>query len=321
MGENTRWANAFYGYSGTTSLEISLECNRYRRYGRKRDTVLHQNGNYALIDSGGSVKTMPEESRCWVCHRSEAEVSAFADVETPREREILQQMSQVTRFRADFIASADVWRKGIPKEFKEYDFRFVTSNADQFKSIRIGKGLLGEITVPTKLLGEIVDAKRLTVDWLEGVALVLRKGDGEVPGFGALSPFEEADRDLLRRMVDQFEAKWRRHIGNDGSGGVDSKRYKSGFDGLNLFDGLEFMIAEGTLYYDVQAQLLDMARRKEINSKPKRGMSVLTMNGYPPVSLCSVCVGIMREPSSRQSAVEHAVPQQVSAAPSPRAAK
>ena len=250
---------------------------------------------------------MPEQSRCWVCRRSDAEVSAFADVETPRQREILQQISQVTRFRADFIASADVWRKGIPKEFKEYDFKFVTSNADQFKSIRIGNGLLGEIVVPTKLLGEIVDAKKLTVDWLEKVALVLREGDGEVPGFGALSPFEKADRDLLRKMVDQFEAKWRRRIGSDGGGMADSKRYKSGFDGLNLFDGLEFMIAEGLLYYDVQAQLLDMARRKEISSKPKRGISAVVMDGYPPIALCSICFSVMRELSSHELAVEPAL--------------
>ena len=255
---------------------------------------------------------MSEAPRCWVCHRSDAEVMAFADVETPREREILQQMSQVTRFREDFVHSADAWRKGLPKELKEFEFKFVISNPDQFKPIRIGNGLLGEIVAPNKLLGEIADAKKLTVDWLENVALVLHKGDGDVPGFGPLSPFEKADRDQLSRTVDQFEAKWRRRLGSDGSRGSDSSGYKQSFEGLKLFDGLEFLIAAGILYYDVQAQLLDMARRKEINSKPKRGISAVVMNGYPPIPLCSVCVGVMREVSSRQSAVEPAVPQQVS---------
>jgi len=249
---------------------------------------------------------MQEPSRCWVCHRSEAEVSTFADVETPREKEILQQMSQVTRFRADFLKSADVWKKGIPKELKEFDFKFVISNPDQFPSIRIAGGLLGEIVAPSKMLGEIADAKKLTVDWLENVALTLRKGHGEVPGFGALSHFEKADRDLLSSMVDQFEKKWRRYIGSDESRGADSKGYKQGFEGMKLFDGLEFMIAVGTLYYDVQAQLLDMARRKEINSKPKRSISVLLMTGYPPVPVCSVCVEIMKELSSH--AVQAAAP-------------
>ena len=256
---------------------------------------------------------MPEESRCWFCHRSDEEVSAFADVETPREREIVQQMSQVNRLKADFVQSAGVWRKNMPKELKEFEFKFVTANADQFKPIRIGNGLLGEIAAPNKLLGEIVDAKKLTVDWLEGAAQVLREGDGEVPGFGALSPFEKADRELLTRMVDQFEAKWHRHVGSDGSRGARANGYKQGFEGLKLFDGLEFMIAAGTLYYDVQAQLLDMARRKEIDNKPKRGVSVVLVTGYPPVPLCSVCVDLMRELSPRQPGVEPAAPQQVSA--------
>jgi hypothetical protein len=249
---------------------------------------------------------MPEPSRCWVCHRSEAEVSAFADVETRHERAILEQMAQVARFRADFLESADGWRKGVPKEFKEFEFKFMTSNADQFKSIRISNGLLGEIVAPNKLLGEIADAKKQTVDWLENVALILRKGDGEVPGFGALSCFEKSDRDQLSRMVDQFEAKWRRRIGSEGSKGVDSHGYKSGFEGLKLFDGLEFMIAVGTLYYDVQGQLLDMARRLEISNKPKRGIAALLVNGYPPVPLCSVCVIVMKEMSSH--AVQAAAP-------------
>jgi hypothetical protein len=259
---------------------------------------------------------MPEESRCWFCHRSDAEVSAFADVETPREREILQQMSQVTRFKADFIQSADAWRKGLPKELKEFDFIFVVSNPDQFKPIRIGNGLLGEIAAPNKLLGEIAGAKKLTVDWLEGVTPVLRGGDGEINGVGPLSPFEKADRDQLNRMMDEFEAKWHRRIGSEGSRGAGHRGYKQGFEGLKLFEGLEFMIAVGTLAYDVQAQLLDMARRKEIDSKPKRGVSVVPVNGYPPVPLCSVCVDVMRELGSRQVAVEPAGPQQVSAAPS-----
>jgi hypothetical protein len=223
-------------------------------------------------------------------------------------------MSQVTRFKADFIQSADGWRKGVPKELKEFDFKFVTSNADQFKPIRIGNGLLGEIAAPNKLLGEIGDARKLTVDWLETVAPVLRKGDGEIPGFGPLSPFEKADRDVLSKMVGEFEGKWRRRIGSDGSRGSDSGGYKQGFEGLKLFDGLEFMIAAGSLYYDVQSQLLEMARKKEIDSKPKKGVSVLLVKGYPPLPVCSVCVDVMKELNSRQFVVEPAVPQQVSVA-------
>ena len=258
---------------------------------------------------------MQEESRCWFCHRSDAEVSAFADVETPREREVLQQSSQVAKFKADFVQSADAWRKGIPKELKEFDFTFVTSNADQFKPIRIGNGLLGEIVAPNKLLGEILNAKKQMFDWLESAALVLREGDGEIPGFGALLSFEKADRDQLNRMVDQFEAKWRRRIRSNPNGGGDRSGYEQGFDGLKLFDGLEFMIGVGTLYYDVQAQLLGMAKRKEVSSKAKRGVSVLAVSGYPPVPICSVCLDAMRELSLRRFALDPSGPRRVSSAP------
>ena len=256
---------------------------------------------------------MPEQSYCWVCRRTEAEVSAFADVETPWEKEIQQQTSQFSRLRAEFAESADVWRKGVPKEYKEFDFKFVVSNPDQFKSIRIANGLLGEIAAPNKLLGEIADAKKQTADWLDSVAITMRNGEGELPGFGVLSHFEKADRDQLRRMVSQFEEKWRRRIGSDGTEGEEPNGYKSGFDGLKLFEGLEFMVAEGALYYDLQAQLLDMARRKDISNKTRKQFSLLTMSGYPPLPLCSVCVDIMKEISSRRFEVEPAVPKQVTA--------
>jgi len=224
---------------------------------------------------------MPEPSRCWVCHRSVEEIATIVDIETAQEREIAQQLSQVMRFRTKFVESADLWRRGIPREFKDMDFKFVTSNADQFGSIRI--------------LKEIVDAKKLMVDWLVDASAKLRTADGELQNLGAPSPLDKSDRDLLIRMLDQFEAKWRRRLVNDGGKGVDSRGYQSGFEGLKLFDGLEFVIAGGALYYDVQSQLLDIARRREISNKPKRSVTVVQVNGYPPVPLCSVCAGLIRE--------------------------
>jgi len=223
---------------------------------------------------------MPEPSRCWVCHRSVDEIATIVDFETPQEREIAQQVSQVNRFRTKFVESADLWRRGIPKEFKDMDFKFVTSNADQFATIRI--------------LKEVVDAKKLMVDWLVDASAKLHTADGELQNFGA-SPLEKGDRELLLRMLDQFEARWRRRLVNDGGKGVDSRGYQSGFEGLKLSDGVEFVIAGGALYYDVQSQLLDIARRKEVNNKPKRNVLPVQVNGYPPVPLCSVCAGLIKE--------------------------
>ena len=255
---------------------------------------------------------MSEESRCWFCHRSDAEVAAFAEVVTPKEGEIAQRMAHVSRLRGEFVQSADAWRKGIPKELKEFDFTFVTSNADQFKPIRIGNGLLGEIVAPNKLLGEILEEKKMTFDWLGSMALALREGEGEVTGFGDISSFEKADQDLLNRMIEQFEAKWRRRVV---SKRADHGGYEEGLEGLKLFDGLEFMIAVGTLYYDLQARLLEMPKKKESSSKTKRGVSVLSVSGYPPVPLCSVCVDTMKELSSRRFVVGQSVPQRVVAEP------
>jgi hypothetical protein len=205
----------------------------------------------------------------------------MVDIETPQEREIGQQLAQVTRFRTKFVESADTWRRGIPREFKDMDFRFVADNAQQFVSIRV--------------LSEVVDAKKLLIDWLMDAASRLRSADGELPNFGSISPLEKADRETLVKMLDAYEAKWRRRLSNDGAKGVDSRGYSSGFEGLKLFDGLEFVIAGGALYYDVQAQLLEIARRREINSKPKRSVSLVQVNGYPPVPLCSVCAGLIRD--------------------------
>ena len=38
---------------------------------------------------------MQETSRCWVCHRTEEEITASVDTETPEEREVKKEMSQV----------------------------------------------------------------------------------------------------------------------------------------------------------------------------------------------------------------------------------
>jgi len=239
---------------------------------------------------------MPEPSRCWVCHRSVEEIATIVDFETPQEREIAQQLSQVNRFRTKFVESADLWRRGIPKEFKDMDFKFVTTNADQFGSIRI--------------LKEVVDAKKLMVDWLVDASAKLHTADGELQDFSSLSPLDKADRDLLLRMLDQFEGRWRRRLVNDGSKGVDSRGYQSGLEGLKLSDGLEFVIAGGALYYDVQSQLLDIARRKEISNKPKRSVSTVQVNGYPPVPLCSVCAGLIKELRGPQPKETQPAPQE-----------
>jgi len=214
---------------------------------------------------------MPEVTRCWVCHRSVDEIAAAVDTETQEERELKKQMSQVTWTKSKFTESADIWRKTLPRDFKDMDFQFISTNAAQFNSI--------------KVLAEVLDAKKLMVDWLTDATSRLRKGGEEMTSLAELSGLEGSDAESLVRMIEQFEAKSRRMIQADSR----KEGYASGFEGLKLFEGLEFLIAQGLLYYDVRTQLLTFAMVRASAKKPRKSLRLVQANGYPPVQLCSVC--------------------------------
>jgi len=218
---------------------------------------------------------MPESSRCWVCHRSLEEITAAVDTETQEERELKKQMSQVTWTKSKFVESADLWRRTLPRDFKDMDFQFIASNASQFSSI--------------KGFSEVLDAKKLMVDWLSDASGKLRKGGDDMHAVPELAPLEKSDAELLVRTLDQFEARSRRTIQPD----AHKEGYASAFDGLKLFEGLEFLIAQGLLYYDVRTQLLSFAMVRASAKKPKTTLRMVQANGYPPVQLCSVCETLM----------------------------
>ena len=218
---------------------------------------------------------MPEPTRCWVCHRSIEEISAAVDAETQEERELKKQLSQVSWTKSKFMESAELWRRTLPRDFKDMDFQFIASNASQFGSI--------------KGLAEVLDAKKLMVDWLADASSKLRKGGDDMRAMPELAPLEKSDVDSLVRNLDQFEARSRRTIQADGH----KEGYVSAFDGLKLFEGLEFLIAEGLLYYDVRTQLLNFAMVKASAKKPKATIRMVQANAYPPVQLCSVCEALM----------------------------
>ena len=218
---------------------------------------------------------MPEPTRCWVCHRSIEEITAAVDTETQEERELKKQMTQVSWTKSKFVESADLWRRTLPRDFKDMDFQFIASNATQFGSI--------------KGLAEVLDAKRLMVDWLADASSRLRKGGEEMKGLPELTQLEKSDTDTLVKMLDQFEARSRRTIQPD----VRRDGYVSGFEGLKLFEGLEYLIAQGLLYYDVRTQLLTFALGRAVAKKPKASMRMVQLNAYPPVQLCSVCETLM----------------------------
>jgi hypothetical protein len=239
---------------------------------------------------------MPEPTRCWVCHRSLEEISAAVDTETQEERELKKQMSQVSWTKSKFVESADLWRRTLPRDFKDMDFQFIASNASQFGSI--------------KGLAEVLDAKKLMVDWLSDASSKLRKGGEDMHALPELAPLEKSDAETLVRALDQFEARSRRTIQPDSH----REGYASAFEGLKLFEGLEFLIAQGLLYYDVRTQLLTFALVRASAKKPKTSLRMVQANGYPPVQLCSVCetlvIGLraperrMEQPSAQPVAAE-----------------
>jgi len=218
---------------------------------------------------------MPESSRCWVCHRSLEEITAAVDTETQEERDVKKQMTQVTWTKSKFVESADLWRRTLPRDFKDMDFQFIASNATQFGSI--------------KGFSEVLDAKKLMVDWLADASSRLRKGGDDMQAMPELAPIDKSDAETLVRTLDQFEARSRRTIQPD----ARKEGYASAFDGLKLFEGLEFLIAQGLLYYDVRTQLLSFAMVRASAKKPKTTLRVVQANGYPPVQLCSVCETLM----------------------------
>jgi len=218
---------------------------------------------------------MPEASRCWVCHRSLEEIAAAVDTETQEERELKKQMSQVTWTKSKFLESADLWRRTLPRDFKDMDFQFIVSNSAQFGTI--------------KGLGEVLDAKKLMVDWLADASLKVRKGGEEMHTLPELAQLEESDAETLKKSLDQFEARSRRTIQSD----VHKEGYAAAFEGLKLFEGLEFLISQGLLYYDVRTQLLTFALARASAKKPKANLRSIQANAYPPVLLCSVCETLM----------------------------
>ena len=218
---------------------------------------------------------MPEVTRCWVCHRSVEEMAAAVDVETAEEKEIKKQMSQVGWTKSKFNESAELWRRTVPRDFKDMDFQFIAGNAAQFGSFRV--------------LTEVLDAKRLMADWLADASSKIRKGGDATKELAELSSLDKSDVEALLRMMDQFEAKSRRTIQED----VHREGYASGFDRLKLFEGLEFLIAQGLLYYDVRMQLLTFSLARASAKKPKKSLRMVQANGYPPVQLCSVCESLI----------------------------
>jgi hypothetical protein len=221
---------------------------------------------------------MQDLSRCWLCGRTGEEVSAVFRVESTEDTELQKKASQIEWFRSKFNDAAMGWRKASPKEFKDMDFLFVVSNPDQF--------------IAVKIIGEINDARRLMMDWLVKASSALRKGDEVALQSMSLSSLAKGERESILRLVDQFEGRWHRRLAKE-EGEPKGANYPAGFQGVGLGDGLEFLIAGGVLYYDVQATLIQIARNAVANNQPKWGVKAFAVEGMGQVPACDVCAGLI----------------------------
>lgn len=227
-------------------------------------------------------------SECWVCGRTAEEIRAIFDSETPEEVELAKQASQITWFRSKFSESAPRWRKGIPKDFMDMDFLFVVSNPDQFGAV--------------KVIGELNDARKLMMDWLVTSANTLQKGEGAPQQNANLLSLAKSERELVIRTIREFEGRWRRRLAKE-EGENASNSDPAGFRGLGLANGLEFLIAGGLLYYDIQAMLIQFAKNAAAANKTQYHVQAVEVKGFATVPLCDICTVMIKGLRSPQPEV------------------
>jgi hypothetical protein len=160
------------------------------------------------------------------------------------------------------------------------------------------------------VIGDVDDARKLMIDWLAKASAVLRKGEDAAPRGMNLLSMVKADRESLVRTLEQFESRWQRSLGEDTQKGTSTK-IPSGFQGLALADGLEFLIAGGLLYYDVQAMLVQFARNTMMSKKPQWRVMVIELKGFANVPVCDICAGLVKGIRGAQLEVTKQTEQQV----------
>jgi hypothetical protein len=234
-----------------------------------------------------------------VCGRTSEEINAVFRVESTEDAELAKQASQIDWFKSKFMDSAVAWRKGIPKDFKDMDFLFVISNPDQFRVI--------------KIIGEVDDARKLMMDWLVKASTALRKQEDAPLQAMKLSWLSKEERESIVKTFEQFEGRWQRRLARD-EGAAGSSKELAGFQGLGLADGLEFLIAGGILYYDIQGMLIQYARRAAASRTPQWRVQVVEIGGYAPVAVCDICAGMIRGMRGARPEVEEEVEQKVAPA-------
>lgn len=215
---------------------------------------------------------------CWVCGRTSDEVLAAQIDDSQSEAEFANLLAQVSQYRLKFTKSSSEWRRVFPKEFLPMDFSFVIDNPDQFK------GVLA--------MADVTGSRRELLGWLASASTALRKQDEPRLEQLKLSSLRSEDRMTLLKSIEQFEGNWHRSLVRDDAG--DSKaKLPVGFEGLALGDGLDFLMAAGSLFYDIQGMLVQFAREEHRRKVPRLEVGTVRLEAFGDVPLCDICRGMI----------------------------
>lgn len=232
------------------------------------------NGKIALIETDSSRSPMDNLSNCWMCGRSSAEVRATQFDESQADAEFANQLAQVAQFKSKLMKSAADWRRAIPKDFKLMDFDFVLDNAEQFSGF--------------SSIDDVKGAKKEMLGWLANASLALRsQNESELQAL-KLSSLRPEDRAKLLKSLEGFESTWHRLL-VAGTGNQERPGYPVGFKGLNIVDGVEYLIAGGSFYYDVLGMLVQFTREEKARKAPRLEVGGVPLRGLGRVPICDIC--------------------------------
>ena len=248
---------------------------------------------------------MDNPSNCWVCGRTAEEVRATQVDESQADAESSNQLAQLAQYRSKLMKSAENWRRAIPNDIRQKDFEFIVDNPNQYSAF--------------SAIGDVAGAKKEVMGWLATAIQALRTQNESELQTLKLSPLRSEDRAKLQKSLEEFESRWHRRFAGeaqDAKGG-----YAVGFKGLTLSDGIEYLIAGGSFYYDVLGMMVQFAREEKARRVPKFGVGAIPLKGLGRVPICDVCREMiieLREAAATPVEVPAAAQSRAEEEPSPR---
>ncbi len=224
-------------------------------------------------------------AKCWVCRRTDEDLKSAFDHATPVEYEIQRLMERVGASAAEFDAKTRKWARSAPSSFTTLDFVFVLNNSSQFKNL----GIVDDITRAKKALVDPLAAAYATKVDPKGEKERVRN-EGMV-SLGAVDYMktDPMQKEAVERTRDDFERRMGLRVGDPRL-----------FDGRKFPEGLALLREVGMLYFSTQRGVLGVQLEQEKGKRPRFGVEMVKLKQVAvPIPLCTVCDGLMRNPTRR----------------------